>query len=243
MSRIFIALVMCLVSNHTWAMKSDLHFSDRIYTLEIPNNYIEACKLSKEFRKMMSSSMPPATELLSCYVEKEEFLLFPDVDPEKNNYLVQFTALKNTSGEAVSAQKFAVIKQQFKQLQETLLQRYKNLIDEILSRASEAVSEITKEKIVGEIEGVKPLGVLSESDSHLSLLMSRTYKMQTPEGEIAVKDITVTNTMLLDGHIVQMLITKFYQDEGDVKDVKNAGKTWYKAIRESKVKVPPAAKQ
>jgi len=211
-------------------VKPLIHIGGKNIAINIPDGYVSACELSKEIKSMFESSMPPIHSLKGCYLERNEFELYPDVDSSVDNPVYQIYSLKAIEGYTATISKFkkfrhSITKQQNKSFDD-LPDKLKDIVSSTNKKMSKNASEILGESISLTSFNQVPLGVYSNTDNNIAFAVIRNTQMDTGSGPVIISDVVAINAILKDGKVIMTSVQKTYDGDDDIALVKELSIKW-----------------
>ena len=195
-----------------------------------PIGYINACEKSEEFRKIFESSTPPMNTLRACFIENEEFRKFPDVDLEVDNPAFQVFTIKSIEQRNATETEFASFRQAIVKQQDSMFsnmpKKLKSIVDSTMKTSTQAAAEIVGEGLSITDWSVVPLGVFSNTSSHVAFAAIRNTKVNTESGAITVSEVIATSAILKNGKVLMLNVQKQYKSSADIAMAKELIVKW-----------------
>lgn len=213
------------------AQTTELVVGNRPLTINNPPGYVSACDKSEELRGLFASSLPPTHSMVACFLEKKEFELYPEVDPNIDNPYLHIQALKALNGRDLTQPEFDAFRATIVAQQDSMFANLSPKLKDILDNASAEASEVLASDVSVDIEGIIPLGVFSDTENNIGFGLIRNSKISTVEGDITVSEAIASNMVLIDGRLLILHGAKARLGESDYEQVKNLILQWGENIK------------
>ncbi|NKF49095.1 hypothetical protein G3R49_00710 [Shewanella sp. WXL01] len=194
--------------------------------INYPMGFVDACEKSEDYSMMFSSGLPPEVSLAGCYIGKEEFELYPELKPEMEIIHLSIQNIKHFENLATTPAEFAKFSLSIEEQQSSLYQQLPSSVKDIIEKASDTLTEVSNEKVVAEIKGIVPLGILSKSDRNIAFSIIRNLEAKDHEGSTSVTDVVVFNTVLKDEKVLLLYVSTPYENSDDIKKAQELAIYW-----------------
>ncbi|MDH5231473.1 MAG: hypothetical protein OEY38_15535 [Gammaproteobacteria bacterium] len=86
---LFVLIILLVLPINSFAKTLQVKIGSHNIDVLIPPGFANPCEESRDIQKLFLVSTPATHRLLACFIEQNEFKLFPEVDPNANNPYVQ----------------------------------------------------------------------------------------------------------------------------------------------------------